>query len=163
MNKKKVLIVSMLSVILIIICTIAGTYAVVINVINENGIDKIVNEITVRDLLTTDDGAYNSTYYNVKKTLDITDEEAELLMKSIPLNSALTSVLNSIVKYRLHNDESAKYSNEELYNIIEDSINKTDNISNELKEKVITKAYYYRQDVSDFIYDIPVTLLGENS
>lgn len=128
MNKKNIFIVSMLSIILIIICTIAGTYAVVINVINENGIDKIVNEITVRDLLTTDDGTYNNTYYNVKETLVITDEEAELLMASVPLNNALTNVLDSIVKYRLRNDESARYSNEELYNMIEDSINKTDNI-----------------------------------
>ena len=58
MKKWNILLISFLSILLVIICTIAGTYAVVINVSSEEGIDKIVNEITIKDLLTNDDGMY---------------------------------------------------------------------------------------------------------
>ena len=55
MKKWNILLISFLSILLVIICTIAGTYAVVINVSSEEGIDKIVNEITIKDLITNDD------------------------------------------------------------------------------------------------------------
>ena len=45
---KKRILISILLVGIISISTIMGTYAVIINVISENGVDKIVNTITKR-------------------------------------------------------------------------------------------------------------------
>ena len=45
MKKWNVLLISILSILLMLICTIAGTYAVIINVTSENGTDKIINNI----------------------------------------------------------------------------------------------------------------------
>ena len=42
-------------------------------------------------------------------------------------------VLDSIVKYKLRNDKTARYSNNELYNMIEEGTNNTPNIDKELK------------------------------
>ena len=152
---------SFIIVILIALCTIAGTYAVVINVTNENGVDKITNNINIRDLLTNDNGTYNSTYYQVKNELNITEEEMNMLMNSEPLNNKLKLVLESIVKYRLRNKEEARYSNEEIYNMIVEGINSTSNISEELKNKVIISSDRHKQDISDFLYDIEVSLKGD--
>lgn len=152
---------SFIIVILIALCTIAGTYAVVINVTNENGVDKITNNINIRDLLTNDNGTYNSTYYQVKNELNITEEEMNMLMNSEQLNNKLKLVLESIVKYRLRNKEEARYSNEEIYNMIVEGINSTSNISEELKNKVIISSDRHKQDISDFLYDIEVSLKGD--
>lgn len=159
MKKNNVFIISIIVVILVSLCTIAGTYAVIINVTNENGVDKIINNINIRDLLTNDNGTYNNTYYQVKGELNVTEEEMNKLMESEPLNNKLKLVLDSIVKYKLRNDKTARYSNNELYIMIEEGTNNTPNIDEELKNKVITTSDKYKQDISDFLYDIEVSLI----
>ena len=154
MKKWNILLISFLSILLVIICTIAGTYAVVINVSSEEGIDKIVNEITIKDLLTNDDGMYNNTYYTVKNELNVKEEDMNILMSSKELNSNLQVVLSSVVNYKLHNKN--KLSNNEIYDLIVMSINEDNNINTNLKNKVINKSNYYKQDISDFIYDLEV-------
>ena len=155
MKKWTILLISILSILLAIICTIAGTYAVVINVVSEEGIDKIVNEINIKDLLTNDDGTYNSTYYTVKNELNVNEDEMNILMSSKELNNNLQVVLNSVVNYKLNN--KPKLSNDEIYNLIVMSINEDNNINNILKNKVINKSNYYKQDISNFIYDLEVS------
>ena len=154
MKKWNVLLISILSILLMLICIIAGTYAVIINVSSEEGIDKIVNEITIKDLLTNDSGMYNNTYYTVKNELNVNEEEMNILMSSERLNSNLQVVLNSVVNYKLHNKN--KLSNNEIYDLIVMSVNEDNNINTNLKNKVINKSNYYKQDISNFIYDLEV-------
>ena len=45
--------------------------------------------------------------------------------------------------------------------MIIEGINATPNISEELKNKVIISANRHKQDISDFLYDIEVSLLGD--
>lgn len=159
MKKSKGIIISILIILLVFVSTIAATYSVIINVVSNNGINEIVNVITIRDLVTDNDGAYNDIYYNVKNELDISDSEAEILMESDELNKSLQVVLNSIVTYKVDNDENAKMSDTELYNLIVDAVNKDSAISDELKDKVKNKSNIYIRDVSDFMYDIEVSVL----
>lgn len=159
MKKSKGIIISILIILLVFVSTIAATYSVIINVVSNNGINEIVNVITIRDLMTDNDRVYNDTYYNVKNELGISDSEAEVLMESDELNKSLQVVLNSIVTYKVDNDENAKMSDAELYNLIVDSVNKDSTISDELKDKVKNKSNIYIRDVSDFMYDIEVSVL----
>lgn len=161
MNKRKttILIVFIAS-ILTIIYTLASTYAVIIEVKEEDGIKEIVNEITIRDLVTDENGVYNQYYYDIKKELDITDEEATLIIISEPLNENLKEVLTSIVDYNLNNNNNAKLSNNELYELIENGLNNTGNLSENLKIKVLNKSNEYIQDVSEFLYDIDISIIG---
>lgn len=159
MKKSKGIIISVLIILLVFVSTIAATYSVIINVVSNNGINEIVNVITIRDLMTDNDGLYNDTYYNVKNELDISDSEAEILMESDELNKSLQVVLNSIVTYKVDNDENTKMSDAELYNLIVDSVNRDNTISDKLKDKVKNKSNVYIRDVSDFMYDIEVSVL----
>lgn len=159
MKKSKGIIISVLIILLVFVSTIAATYSVIINVVSNNGINEIVNVITIRDLMTDNDGEYNDTYYNVKNELGISDSEAEVLMESDELNKSLQVVLNSIVSYKVDNDENAKMSDTELYNLIVDAVNRDNTISDELKDKVKNKSNIYIRDVSDFMYDIEVSVL----
>ena len=159
MKKSKGIIISILIILLVFVSTIAATYSVIINVVSNNGINEIVNVITIRDLMTDNDGVYNDTYYNVKNELGISESEAEILMESDELNKSLQVVLNSIVAYKVDNDENAKMSDAELYNLIIDAVNRDNTISDELKDKVKNKSNIYIRDVSDFMYDIEVSVL----
>ena len=159
MKKSKGIISSILIILLVFVSTIAATYSVIINVVSNNGINEIVNVITIRDLMTDNDGEYNDTYYNVKNELGISDSEAEVLMESDELNKSLQVVLNSIVAYKVDNDENAKMSDAELYNLIVDAVNRDNTISDELMDKVKNKSNIYIRDVSDFMYDIEVSVL----
>ena len=161
MDKKKTsLILIAVSIFLIFVYTLASTYAVIINVTEEEGRQEIINEITIRDLVTNDNGSYNTYYYDVKKELDISDVEATLLIESRALNANLKMVLDSIVDYNLNNNQSARLSNKEIYNLIVEGLNNTGNLSNELRNKVINKSNVYINDISKYLYDINVELIG---
>ena len=54
-----------ISIVLLIILVSASTYAVVVNVKENNEVLEIVNEVNIIDLVTDNDGVYNNTYYNV--------------------------------------------------------------------------------------------------
>jgi len=155
-------IIIVVSIILIGLYTVTSTYSVIINVIENDGITEIVNEITIKDLLINDDGTYNNTYHLVKNELQVTEEEANLLIESQPLNESLQIVLESIVEYKIHNNLDAKLSDEEIYNLITTSILNTNTLTDELKSRIINKSSIYRKDISDYAYDIEVSLLGES-
>ena len=97
----KKIFVSVLLVLLVVVSTIMGTYAVIINVVSDNGVDKIVDVINIKDLLSDDNGNYNSTYYDVRNELNISDSEMDVLMNSSYLNDSLKTVLDNVVSYKL--------------------------------------------------------------
>ena len=162
MKKGLTITVIALSILLVGLYTVTSTYSVIIDVIEKEGTTEIINEITVRDLLVNENGSYNNTYYDIKRELDLTEEEANILINSTPINNAFKTVLESIVDYKVHNNIDAKLSNETLYNMITESVLNTNDISDETKSKVINKASIYRQDISNYIYDIEVSVLGGN-
>ena len=161
MKKTTTIIVLVISIILVGLYTVTSTYSVIIDVIEKDGITEIVNEINIRDVLTNDDGTFNATYYEIKNELNVTDEEAEILLDSKLLNEALKIVLESIVEYKIHNNIDAKLTDEKIYNLISSAVLDTNNISDDLKSRLINKASRYRTDISNFLYDIEVSKIGE--
>ena len=155
--KKSFIVVAVI--LLILTYTIASTYAVIIDITDTDGESEIVNVIKIRDLFTREDGSYNKEYYNVVRELDITEEEASLLMDSEALNDRLAVVLRSIVDYKYHKKDTAKLDNDELYNMIIEGVYLTPNISDILRNKIKDKALIYREDISDFVYDIDVRVV----
>lgn len=162
MKKITMIIIIALSVLLVGLYTITSTYSVIVNVIEQEGINKIVNKITIKDIFTNNDGSFNDIYYTVKKELELTEEETDLLINSETLNEKLTVVLESIVEYNVNDNIEAKLSDDEIYNLIKDGILNAENISDDLKSRVINKSKIYIKDISDYIYDIEVSVLGSN-
>ena len=163
MKKTTTIIIIIISILLVGLYTVTSTYSVIINVIEKDGLTEIVNEITIRDLLINDDGTYNDTYYLVKEELEVTEEEANILMSSVPLNESLQIVLESIVEYKVHDNIDAKLTDDEIYNLINEAILNTNDITDDLKSRIINKSSVYRQDISDYVYDIEVSFLGESA
>ena len=144
--KKRLLIV--LLIILSLAYTIASTYAVIINVKSESGVNEIINKITIKDLLTGDDNEYNETYYDVKNTLDITEEEMNILINSKELDKKLQIVLNKIVDYKINKNINSKLTSDEIYNMIKEATNNDNTIPYYLKKKVLENSKIYSLEVS---------------
>lgn len=157
-NVMKKIIISILIVLLIGVSTIMGTYAVIINVVSEEGVDKIVNTIYIKDLLSDDSGNYNNTYYDVKRELDVNDDDMTILMNSSYLNESLRIVLENVVNYKLRG--GSKLSNDKIYDMIVEDVNYDNTINYELKNKVINNGSKYKDDISDYIYDLDVNLIN---
>ena len=147
---KKRLLVVLLIILLTLAYTIASTYAVIINVKSESGVNEIINKITIKDLLTGDDNEYNETYYDVKNTLDITEEEMNILINSKELDKKLQIVLNKIVDYKINKNE--------IYNMIKEATNNDNTIPYYLKKKVLENSKIYSDDINDFLYDLEVSV-----
>lgn len=160
MNKRTISIITIItSILLISIYVISNTYSVIINTIEGESGTEIINKITIRDLLTDDNGNYNNTYYQVLSELSVNDNEANTLMESVPLNRALQTVLNDIVNYKLHN--GSRLTKQEIIFLIEESANEDNNIEDYLKNKVINKSKIFINDVYNFLYDIKVNSNGD--
>jgi len=157
--KKKTAILILL-IFLIGLYTIASTYSIIIEVTDNNGENNIVNTITPRDIFIDTNGNYNDLYYDVINELQITEEEANILMDSSYINDKLQIVLQSIVDYKVDKDIEAKLSNDEIYNMITDAVNNIENLSEETKTKIINKSNTYKNDISNYLYNFDVTILG---
>lgn len=156
--KRKVAVIIIL-ILLVGLYTIASTYSIIIEVTDKNGENSIVNTITPRDIFTDTDGNYNNLYYDVINELQITEEEANVLMDSSYVNDKLQVVLQSIVDYKVDNNINSKLSNDEIYNMIKEAVNNTEGLSEETKTKVINKSNTYKNDISEYVYDFDVTIL----
>lgn len=158
MKKSLVIIGCILTSLLVIVGTLATTYAVYIDVTSKDGVNEVVNKVTTRDLLTNDNGSFNNTYYIVKNEIGASDNEMNILMDSSSINTNLQGVIRSIVNYSLNG--GTRISNDKLYDLILDGVNNTD-IDSSLRERVINSSKKYINDVSDFLYSTPVRKVGE--
>ncbi len=149
--KKKIFTIMMLvfSIIFVSFLLIRATYSLIINVTDNN---EIIGVITIRELITDDNGIYKREYYNVMSELDADNSEMDTLINSVELNKLLNKLLINVVGYRL--DNKNKYSNDELYDLIITAINDDKAIKNELKDIIILKIKIYIQDIADYLYDI---------
>ena len=127
----------------------------------ERGAANTMLGFGLRDLLIDDNGNYTRKYYDVKKELELTDEETNILMESNEVDQTLKVILQSIVDYKIDKKKEAKLTDNELYTLISDTILDINNISDETKSRIINKASVYRNDISKFIYDIDVRYLQD--
>ena len=157
---KRKVVVLILLILLVGLYTVASTYSIIIEVTDNNGENEIVNTIRARDIFTDTNGNYNSLYYDVIRELNITETEANILMDSEYVNDKLQVVLQSIVDYKVDNNTDAKLSNIEIYNMISDAVTNTEGLTDDTKTRIINKSNTYINDVSDYVYDFDVSILG---
>ena len=98
MNKKIITITGLvLSIILISLLVVRTTYSLIVDVTSKNGKVEANDRITIRDIVTNDLGEYNNYYYDCISELNITDEEANILLESDELNDVANKLLNNVI------------------------------------------------------------------
>jgi len=157
---KKITIISVLiiSTLLVSLYVISSTYSVIINVIGRDDGSEVIEKITIRDIIMDDNGDYNDLYYDVKRELDISYEEGEVLINSVLLNNVLETILNDVVGYKLHH--KTRLTNSEIYDLIVSNVRNDNTINDSVKDKVINKTGVYLDDIVDYIYDFDIVKNG---
>ena len=64
---------------------------------------------------------------------------------------------------KIKNNDNAKLSNEQIYNLILDGVNNTEDLSPETRDKLLDKASMYLDDIREFLYDIEVSYIEDNN
>ena len=158
-NMKRKVVVLILLILLVGLYTVASTYSIIIEVTDNNGQNEIINTIRARDIFTDTNGNYNNLYYDVKRELNVTEEEANILIDSKYINDKLQIVLQSIVDYKINNNTSAKLSNDEIYNMIKEAVTNTEGLTDDTKTRIINKSNTYKNDISNYVYDFDINIL----
>lgn len=162
MKRTTMFIVIVLSIFLVCLYTITSTYSVIVGVVDKDGSLEIVDDVLIKNFLIDENGDYNQLYYDLKSELYASDEEANLLMNSNSLNELLRDVLKSVVDYRVNENLDAKYTDEKLYSLISKAVVEDKELSDDLKSRVINKVSKYRNDISNYIYNIDISFVGNN-
>ena len=160
-KKVGVISVLVLSIILVILFIVRTTYSLIIEVTNNNGNREILNNIDILDIVTDDDGIYNSYYYDALRELDINNEEANIIINSKDLNELLDTVISDVVEYRLNHKRHL--TDNEIYILISNAVNNDQTINNELKNKILLNTKKYLSDITKYIYDIKTSLEVDSS
>lgn len=139
----------LLTIVTTLLLLASTTYSVIIDVTDKE--NKIINNITIKDLVTNEDGTYNNEFYNALYELELSIDEANIIIDSVPLNKALDILLNSVNKYQIYHKN--KLTNDEIYNIVINAINEDNNINTTLKNKLIEKLKEYIGNISNYLYN----------
>ena len=126
-----------LSIVLVSLYLVKSTYSIIDNIFN----NQAFSEMTITDLLKDKNGEYSDLYYEIKRELDITNEEYNILLTSVSLNKALEIIIT----------DNNELNENDVYNLIIDSIMEDRNIDNYTKDKVIKRVGIYINDIIDYI------------
>lgn len=148
MYKKYLTIIILVGSILLMTFTIVKTTYSLIDEVNNNDTDNI----TIKEIITDNNGIYTDTFDNVIKELNIDNNEVDVIINSKELNKVLNTILNNVLDYRLNNKE--KLTNKKIYNLIKEAIYNDRYINNELKEKIIKEVKIHLEDIINYFYGI---------
>ena len=148
MYKKYLTIIILVGSILLMTFTIVKTTYSLIDEVNDNNTDNI----TIKEIITDNNGIYTDTFDNVIKELNIDNNEVDVIINSKELNKVLNTILNNVLDYRLNNKE--KLTNKKIYNLIKEAIYNDRYINNELKEKIIKEVKIHLEDIINYFYGI---------
>lgn len=162
MSKKTITIIALLSsILLVILLIIRTTYSLIVNVTERDNAYELVDRISIKDLITDEYGAYNNYYYDAITELNITIEEANILINSNELNNILNELLKNVIENRYNYQK--RLTNNEIASMIINAVNNDNLINNELKIKVIDKTHEYINDITEYLYNIKTNYIGNNS
>lgn len=149
MYKKYLTIIILVGSILLMTFTIVKTTYSLIDEVNDN---NDTDNITIKEIITDNNGIYTDTFDNVIKELNIDNNEVDVIINSKELNKVLNTILNNVLDYRLNNKE--KLTNKKIYNLIKEAIYNDRYINNELKEKIIKEIEVHLEDIVNYFYGI---------
>ena len=150
---KKVLI-SLLSIILTTAIIIEITYTSLADSITENKIKESIKEILLTGFIYDDNGNKTEIFNTILRLTKLDEETVIKIMENETADNIITDIVNSIYDYNLTRDESYKYTNTQIINLVEENIDKVLSeidypITAEERQEVID----YTKNNTDYIID----------
>lgn len=150
---KKVLI-SLLSIILTTVIIIEITYTSLADSITENKIKESIKENLLTGFIYDDNGNKTEIFNTILRLTKLDEETVIKIMENETADNIITDIVNSIYDYNLTGDESYKYTNTQIINLVEENIDKVLSeidypITAEERQEVID----YTKNNTDYIID----------
>ena len=151
MNKSKNII---LTILLSISLLTTILYTSISNNITRKSIKTASSAVVASGLIYNDDNTYTDIFKTIVKLTDLSEEQVLKMMKLDYVEKILTDIVNSVYEYNLTQDESVKYSKEQIIKITEDNItNVTNDIDYPLSENDLNEAIKYTKNNTDYILE----------
>jgi len=133
---------------LILIATILEiTYISLANSITSKEIKQSIKENFLTGLIYDDSGSKTEIFNTILKLTTLDENTVIKLMENKKADEIITDVVNSIYDYNLTGDESYKYSEQRIINIVEENM---DQILTEIDYPITQKE---RQEVLKYTYN----------
>lgn len=151
MNKSKNII---LTILLSISLLTTILYTSISNNITRKSIKTASSAVVASGLIYNDDNTYTDIFKTIVKLTGLSEEQVLKMMKLDYVEKILTDIVNSVYEYNLTQDESVKYSKEQIIKITEDNItNVTNDIDYPLSENDLNEAIKYTKNNTDYILE----------
>ena len=129
-------------------------YTSISNNITRKSIKTASSAVVASGLIYNDDNTYTDIFKTIVKLTDLSEEQVLKMMKLDYVKKILTDIVNSVYEYNLTQDESVKYSKEQIIKITEDNItNVTNDIDYPLSENDLNEAIKYTKNNTDYILE----------
>ena len=150
---KKVLI-SLLSIILTTVIIIEITYTSLADSITENKIKESIKENLLTGFIYDDNGNKTEIFNTILRLTKLDEETVIKIMENETADNIITDIVNSIYDYNLTGDESYKYTNTQIINLVEENIDKVlSEIDYQITAEERQEVIDYTKNNTDYIID----------
>ena len=150
---KKVLI-SLLSIILTTAIIIEITYTSLADSITENKIKESIKENLLTGFIYDDNGNKTEIFNTILRLTKLDEETVIKIMENETADNIITDIVNSIYDYNLTGDESYKYTNTQIINLVEENIDKVlSEIDYQITAEERQEVIDYTKNNTDYIID----------
>lgn len=149
--------IKILSIILIMSIIIQVTYSSIANSITENKIKESIKENLLAGFIYDDSGKKTEIFKTILRLTKLDEETVIKFMENTTADEIITDVVNSIYDYNLTGDESYKYTNTRIIQLVEDNMDKilaeiNYSITEEERQEILNYTYNNTDYIIDTIY-----------
>jgi hypothetical protein len=141
-----------LKIIFTLTLTFTIIYTSISSSITEKQLKTASNNMVKSGLIYNDDKSYTEIFKTILKLTNLSEEDALKIINLDYIKEELTNIVNSIYEYNITGDESVKYTNEKIIELVENNIKKvTNDINYNLSEKDKNEAIKYTKENINYI------------
>ncbi len=157
---KKIIIV-LLSIIITIALILEISYSAIANSITEQEIKTSIKENLLTGLIYDKKGNRTEIFNTIVRLTKLDEETVEKLMNNETADKIITDVVNSIYDYNLTGDETVKYTEAKMNDIVNNNMDKILNeinysITNEERQEVLDYTKNHASDILETIYSTDI-------
>lgn len=127
-------------------------YASISNSLTEKNLKTASKNIVKTGLIYNDDKSYTEIFKTILKLTTLSEEDVLKMIELDYVEEELTNIVDSIYEYKITGDESVKYTNNQIIELVENNIEKvTKDINYNLSEKDKNEAINYTKNNINYI------------
>ena len=160
-RKMKKILISLLCFILTITTTAEITYISIANSITKQEIKTSIKENLLTGLMYDKNGNKTEIFNTILRLTELDEETVKKIMDNETANNIITDIVESIYDYNLTGDETVKYTESKIINLVNNNIDKVLKeidypITKKEREEALTYTNTHTKEIIDIIYSTDI-------